>query len=313
MQIKKIVLLLVLLAVVGAAVTGFRWQQQANDQETYRSNGRLEARQSQVASRLPGTLVAMPVHEGDRVTQGQLLATLDSQPLQADIVKAEAAVQQGRDQLQLVQAQLVQQESECTYAHNQLQRMQSLSRKQNVSVEQLDNARMHSDSCKAGIIASQAQIAATASALKMAEAGSARLRVDLEDMSISAPFSGFVLYRLAEPGEVIGPGGRLLTLVSDTDIYLTVFLPSEWAGQLVIGDKTTLIMDAHPELPVPASVSFIAPEAQFTPKTVETTSERSKLMFRVKLNIEPDFLQENAWLKIGMPGEVRLKPVGAKP
>lgn len=307
MQTRKILSTLLWVSVAaGAAVLAyFQWQKNGA-QATYISNGRLEARQSHIASRLPGMLAEVSVQEGEHVQQGQLLARLDSRPLQAEIVRADAAVQQARDQSTLARAQLAQHESECDYARNQLGRIQSLSRKQYVSLEQLDSTHMRAESCDAVINASKAQIAAAESALKVAEAGSARLHVDLDDTSIAAPFSGYVLYRLAEAGEIIPPGGRIFTLVSDTDVYLTVFLPAEISGKLALGNKVELAMDARPDIAVPAVVSLIAPEAQFTPKTVETASERSKLMFRTKLNVDPTFLQQNPWLKSGMPGEVNL-------
>lgn len=308
MSAKKILPTVLLLGLAGSvAAFGYMQWQKSETTTVYRSNGRLEARQSHVASRLPGMLSQLSVQEGDKVKQGQLLATLDSRPLLAEIVRADAAVQQARDQSTLARAQLAQHESECDYARNQLGRIQSLSRKQYVSLEQLDNTHMRAESCDAVINASKAQIAAAESALKVAEAGSARLQVDLEDLKITAPFSGYILYRLSETGEIIPPGGRLFTLVSDTDIYLTVFLPAEVSGKLSLGDTVQLTMDARPDLSVPAVVSLIAAEAQFTPKTVETSSERSKLMFRTRLNIDPVFLQQNPWLKGGMPGEVRLQ------
>ncbi|HQQ63721.1 MAG TPA: HlyD family efflux transporter periplasmic adaptor subunit [Pseudomonadales bacterium] len=308
MQTRRFLPTIILIGVAaGAAAFGYTQWQKSNGNTVYRSNGRLEARQSHIASRLPGTVARLSVQEGDHVQQGQLLAELDSRPLQAEIVRADAAIQQARDQSTLARAQLAQHESECDYARNQLGRIQSLSRKQYVSLEQLDNTHMRAESCDAVINASKAQIAAAESALKVAEAGSARLHVDLDDMKINAPFSGYILYRLVEAGEIIPPGGRLFTLVSDTDIYLTVFLPAEVSGKLALGDAVALKIDAKPEVSVPAIVSLLAPEAQFTPKTVETSSERSKLMFRTRLNVDPAFLQQNTWLKSGMPGEVVLQ------
>lgn len=301
-------LVLVVLVAAGCGFAYQQWQLQQQDHSGfYRSNGRLEARESHVASRLPGTLSEVRVKEGDHVQAGDLLAVLDSRPLRAELARAEAAIQQARDQQQLARAQLTQHESECSYARSQLVRIQSLSSKHYVSVDQLENTRMRAESCASVIAAANAAVAATASALKLAEASRERLQVDLDDMAIPAPFSGFILYRLAEPGEVIAPGSRLVTVVSDDDIYLTVFLPAEIAGKLAVGDEARLLLDARPDLPVPAHVSFIAPEAQFTPKTVETATERSKLMFRARLNVDPAFLQQNNWLKSGMPGLALLR------
>lgn len=284
-----------------------QWQQEHEDGNgVYRSNGRLEARQSHVATRIAGLLSTVAVREGDHVALGQTLALLDSRPLQAELARTVAAIQQTRDQQVLAQAQLAQHESECVYARNQYARIKSLISKQNASVDQLDNTRMRVESCESVINAAKAAVASAESALKVAEATRDRIQVDLDDATIVAPFSGFILYKLAEPGEVIVPGGRLFTLVSDSDVYLTIFLPADVAGKLATGDAAELLMDARTDVKVPATVSFIAPEAQFTPKTVETASERSKLMFRAKLSIDPAFLQQNSWLKSGMPGMALL-------
>lgn len=308
MSIRKLSSGAVLLALLaGAGLMAYQQQFQQDSDGLYRSNGRLEARESHVASRIGGILSAVLVNEGDLVAQGQPLATLDSRPLQAELARTVAAIQQASDQRVLAQAQLAQHESECVYARNQFARIQSLRSKQNASIDQLENTRMQAESCESVINAAKAAVSAAESAMKMAEATRDRLQVDLDETTLLAPFSGYVLYKLAEPGEMIPPGGRLLTLVSDSDVYLTVFLPAEVAGKLATGDEARVLLDAKTDVMVPARVSFIAPEAQFTPKTVETASERSKLMFRAKLSIPPDFLQQNRWLKSGMPGLALLR------
>ena len=299
--------LALILVVVGIAGFAYSQWQQHEGEGGYSSNGRLEARQSHVATRVAGLLAEVAVKEGDHVTKGQVLATLDSRPLQAELARTVAAIQQTRDQQVLAQAQLAQRESECVYARSQYARIKSLISKHNASVDQLDSTRMQAESCESAINAAKAAVAASESALKVAEATRDRTQVDLDDATIAAPFSGFILYKLAEPGEMISPGGRLFTLVSDEDIYLTIFLPADIAGKLSVGDSAELLMDARTDIKVPARISFIAPEAQFTPKAVETASERNKLMFRAKLNIDPAFLQQNSWLKSGMPGMALLR------
>jgi HlyD family secretion protein len=94
-----------------------------------------------------------------------------------------------------------------------------------------------------------------------------------------------VLYRLAEPGEVLAPGGKALTLVNLEDVYMEIFLPAEQAARAKIGSEARIVVDYEPDRVIPANVSFVSPEAQFTPKQVETKSEREKLVFRVKLQI----------------------------
>ncbi|HQN42098.1 MAG TPA: HlyD family efflux transporter periplasmic adaptor subunit, partial [Pseudomonadales bacterium] len=118
-------------------------------------------------------------------------------------------------------------------------------------------------------------------------------------------------YRIAQPGEVVGAGSRLLNVLDLTDVYMTFFLPTAAAGRLAIGSEVRLRLDAAPEYVIPAQISFVADVAQFTPKTVETASEREKLMFRVKARIAPELLKQHLRsIKTGLPGMayVRIDP-----
>lgn len=290
------------LAVIGGGFLLWQQWRQQDAASFFHTNGRLEATQSRVATRIPGLLAAVKVKEGDHVAAGQVLAELDSKPLQAEIARADAAIEQANDQARLAEAQLVQAQTECNYARSQLSRVQSLSKQSFVSKDQLDSARTRAASCGSVVNAASAAVAAAQSAGKVAQAGRDRLAVDLADSSILAPFSGYILYRLAEPGEMIAAGSPLFTLLSDSEVYLTVFLPAEIAGKLALGDEARLQMDAHPDQWVPASVTFVAAEAEFTPKSVETASERSNLVFRARIGIDPAVLAQQTWLKSGMPG-----------
>ncbi len=112
-------------------------------------------------------------------------------------------------------------------------------------------------------------------------------------------------------GEVVGAGSRLLNVLDLTDVYMTFFLPTAAAGRLAIGSEVRLRLDAAPEYVIPAQISFVADVAQFTPKTVETASEREKLMFRVKARIAPELLKQHLRsIKTGLPGMayVRIDP-----
>jgi HlyD family secretion protein len=99
-----------------------------------------------------------------------------------------------------------------------------------------------------------------------------------------------VLYRLAEAGEVLAPGGKALTLVNLQDVYMEIFLPSEQAARVKMGAEGRITVDYEPKRAVPGHVSFVSPEAQFTPKQVETKTEREKLMFRVKIQVPKDLV-----------------------
>jgi len=106
------------------------------------------------------------------------------------------------------------------------------------------------------------------------------------------PRLGRVQYQLARAGEVVAAGAPIVTILDLTDVYMTIFLPAADAGKVGVGDEARIILDPVPDYVVPATVSFVAADAQFTPKTVETSDERAKLMFRIKLKIDPQVLQQ---------------------
>lgn len=131
-----------------------------------------------------------------------------------------------------------------------------------------------------------------------------RIQIRIDDFSLKAPRRGRIQYRLGEPGEVLASGGLVATLLDLTDIYMTVFLPTNQVGRVFIGSEARIILDTAREYIIPATVSFVADEAQFTPREVETRSEREKLMFRVKVKIDPVLLLAHIGkIKTGLPGE----------
>lgn len=168
----------------------------------------------------------------------------------------------------------------------------------------------------AAIEVAKAEAAGAAAAIEAADADIARIQADIDDSLLTAPREGRIQYRIAQPGEVLSAGGRVLNLVDLTDVYMTFFLPEEVAGKVSLGADVRLVFDAIPDIPIPAEVSYVASVAQFTPKTVETRSERQKLMFRVKARIDPALLRKYIKLvKTGIPGVtwVKLDPAAEWP
>jgi HlyD family secretion protein len=131
-----------------------------------------------------------------------------------------------------------------------------------------------------------------------------------------SPRSGRVQYRLARAGEVVSAGQRVLTILDLNDVYMTIYLPADDAGKLTLGDEARVIADPIPQYVIPATISFVATDAQFTPKSVETAEERQKLMFRVKLQGDPKVLDKyHRFVKTGVRGLgfVRTDPKVAWP
>jgi HlyD family secretion protein len=273
-----------------------------------KTNGRIEAERVDIATKFAGRLKEVLVKEGDAVTAGQVLAVLDTAELEAQLNEAEASKRQAEQQLDQSIALVAQRNSELTLATLQLQRSQELVSKGFTSQETVDQRISAKRTAEAAINAANAAVAVSKAAIEAAQARINRLKVDIDDCTMTAPRPGRIEYRLALPGEVLAAGGRVLTLLDLTDVYMTVFLPTNEAGRAQIGGEGRIIFDAAPQYVVPATVTFVASEAQFTPKYVETKIEREKLMFRVKLQLPPDVLEQYTdFVKTGVPGIAYVK------
>ena len=299
-------------------------------------NGRIEATEIDVATKLAGRVVEINVDEGDFVQPGQILARMDTEVLQAQLNQAEAQVRQAENAILTAQALVTMRESEkataeavvyqrraeLTAAQKRHQRTETLVARNAMARQQLDDdlaamqsaeaalaaARSQVLSAQAGIAAAKSQVIEAQSALEAARASVARLQADIRDSELKSDRVARVQYRVTQPGEVLGAGGKLLNLVDLADVYMTFFLPQRQAGRVAIGADVHLVLDAAPQYVIPAKVSYVASVAQFTPKTVETESEREKLMFRVKARIDPALLREHMeQVKTGLPGMAYLK------
>ena len=300
---RALILLVVALAAGGAG--GYWWQHRPVPLPPgiVQTNGRIEAVQIDVATKLAGRIADVMVREGDLVEAGQPVAKMDTVSLDAQLRQAEAQLAQARDAVTTAQAVVDQRNGELTLAQNNLDRSQDLVARGFISAQKLDVDRASMLTTRAALAASRAQVVGAGSAVKAAQAAVERVRSDITDSVLKAPRAGRVQYRLAEPGEVLGAGGKVVSLLDLADVYMTVFLPETTAGRVAIGSEARLIIDAAPQYVVPARASFVAAEAQFTPKAVETSQERQKLVFRVKLTIAPELLRKyETRVKAGLPG-----------
>ncbi|AGL87658.1 HlyD family secretion protein [Pseudomonas protegens] len=272
-------------------------------------NGRLEATEVQIASKIPGRLAEVRVNEGDKVLQGQLLARMDTRTLEAQRNQAEAEVLRARENLSAAEANVQLRQSELLLANQELRRSQELFKRGFASQQIIDQQQARLNTGNAAVLAAQAQVAAVKAAIGAAQAQVAQLTSEIDDSSLRAPIDGIIQLRLAEPGEVLGAGGRVLLLIDPNDQYMNLYLPASVTGRLTVGDESRILLDALPNQPLPAKISFVAAKSQFTPKEVETRDERQKLVFRVKVRLTQPAAVPQA--KPGMPGAgyVRTAPV----
>ena len=262
-------------------------------------NGRLEAEEVDIAAKYAGRVRDVLVREGDTVSKDQVLALMDTRELDAELKKAQAQHRQAEQQRLHAKAMLTQRVSEAGYAHQELDRAIFLLEKGHVSREVVDQRITAKDAADAAVNAAHAEIGAADEVILVAEAEIERLKAQIDESVLRAPVAGRVLYRLTEPGEVLAVGGKVLTVIDLNNVYMTLFLPQTIVGKVPIGAEARIVLDALPEQVIKSRISFVADKAQFTPKEVETRSEREKLVFRIKAKVLTPGSQV---LKPGMPG-----------
>jgi len=307
-------------------------------------NGRIEAVEIDISTKTAGRIKDIVANEGDLVKAGQVLAHMDTVQLQAQRREADAQLQravigveaagsvvtQREAEKTAAQAVVAQREAELNATLKRLERTEQLVKSSTVSLQVLDDDRASVEGAKAAVSAAKAQLAASDAAISTAKAQVVdarastdaakatleRIDAEIDDSTLISPRDGRVQYRVAQPGEVLSAGGRVLNLVDLGDVSMTFFLPTEQAGRVALGSEVRIVLDAAPKYLIPASVSFVADVAQFTPKSVETAVERQKLMFRIKARIPPALLAKYiSMVKTGLPGiaYVRLDAAAAWP
>jgi len=268
-------------------------------------NGRIEAGQVQVATKYPGRVAEVRVDEGDFVAAEDILAVMDTAADAASLAKARADVAKAHEAVAEAKALIALRQSELTLAMQDYRRTEILMQRGHATAESLDHRQAARDTATAALAAARARLASSERGVEAAVAEVHRAEIRLDDAYLRAPRDGRVQYRLAEPGEVLASGGRVLTLLDLSDVTMTAFLPTADAGRVFLGAEARIVLDAAPAYVIPAAVTFVAADAQFTPREVETRSEREKLMFRVKVRIAPSLLRAHLEkVKTGLPGEV---------
>ena len=331
-QKKWLVRALIILVLGGLGVAvWYKFLRHGKDDGLVSGNGRIEAVEIDVAAKIAGRVKEILVREGEFVTTGQVVARMDTYTLEAQRREAVAQRQQAQSSVVTAQSQLAQRESERSAAlallaqreadldkaRKHARRSSELVVKGAIAQQDADDDRAQLRSAEAAVNAVRAQIAASEatiitarsqiagaqSAVGAAQANIERIQADIRDSALKAPRDGRVQYKVAQPGEVVAAGGRVLNLVDLSDVYMTFFLPTSAAGKVALGSEIRLVLDAAPQYVIPARASFVADVAQFTPKTVETAVEREKLMFRIKAQISPELLKKHqAQVKAGLPG-----------
>jgi HlyD family secretion protein len=336
---KKWSRLLIIVGIIALAVAAgfYIWQKlHPTNVGLATGNGRIEATDIDIAAKLAGRIEKIFAGEGDFVRAGQVLVQMQTDTLEAQLNEAKAQREMAVHDVNALEAQVTAKESEKAAAvatvaqrdanwdgaKRRLVRTEQLSREKVETPQQLDDDRASEHAADAAVKAAQAQVAAAQASIEAAraqlvkaksgvtsaEASIARIEADISDSALKAPRDGRIQYKIAQEREVLPAGGKVLNMVDLADVYMTFFLPEKQAGHVNMGAEARIILDAAPDLVIPANVTFVADVAQFTPKTVETKEERQKLMFRLKATIPADLLKKHLTkVKTGLPGVTYVK------
>ncbi|CAA0099960.1 Uncharacterised protein [Starkeya nomas] len=258
----------------------------------FSTNGRIEAEQVLVSAKLAGRVAQVLVEEGQTVDAGEVVARMDTAELEAQLAGGEAQVRRAEKSIAEAEASIAQRESQRTLAEQEYERASTLKERGFGTIQSLDIRQSELNVALAALKAAQASLDEADAAADAARAEVARIRSQIDDSTLKAPRRGRVEYKLVQSGEVVAAGAPIVTLLDLSDVYMTVFVPARVAGRLALGDEARIVLDPAPDYVVPATVSFVAAGAQFTPKSVETADEREKLMFRAKLRIAPQLLRQ---------------------
>ena len=266
-------------------------------------NGRLDADEIDIDTKFAGRIAKLFADEGDLTKAGEVLAKMDTQVVEAQLKQSQALILQAQEALNAANATLDQQKSLVLYAQQEIARTQALVGKGFATKEQLDSRTQLLVAAAAGQRAAEDAVRGSRDALDAATHAAEVYQADIADASLVSPRDGRIEYRIANVGEVLPAGGKVFIILDTAYVYMDIYLPTESAGRVKLGSDARVVLDAYPTRAFPAKVVFVAAQAQFTPKTVETQAERDVLMFRVRVRINPELLlAHTADVRSGLPG-----------
>jgi HlyD family secretion protein len=312
--------LLVLLAVLGAAAC-----KRAGDPAVIRASGHVEATQVRLSAKVGGRLLELRVREGDAVEAGQDLARLDPVDLELLLRQAQAEAQQARAELQLrlrgarvedvaeMEAQVKSAQAEAEAARHDQERVQALFERGSGTAKARDDTRARRDATqaraealgqslrrlRAGFRVEEQQ--AARGRLAALEARAAQIEQQLRDTLVVSPRRGLVTSKLVEAGELLSPGTPLLVITDLQDAWLRVYVGEPDLGRIRLGQPAEVVTDDGQTRA--GKITFIASQAEFTPRNVQTRDERVKLVYEVKVTLD----NRDGLFKPGMPAEARLR------
>lgn len=270
---KRLIAAIVLIVVVTSVIFFYRMSN-SRDRDILLLSGNVEVTEVNIGFKVPGRVRFLYTDEGKTVASGDKIASLDNAEYESVVSQNKAAVQNAEAQLDK--------------ARKDYDRFSKLFQEGVISTQQMDSAKTAYD------IASS-QLRMYSAALKTAE-------VRLSDTVICAPLSGAVLRKNVEEGETISAGAPVVSLGDLGNPWIKVYVKEDKLGMVQLGQKAEVMIDSFPKKRYEGTITYIASEAEFTPKNVQTREERVKLVFSVKVSVK----NQNNELKPGMPADVKI-------
>ncbi len=300
---KIIIALLVAIVVIAAGWYAYRQHNAGRlPAGIAQSNGRLELNRLDIASLYPGRVKAMLVDEGSEVKEGDVLVELSSDTSTSRVAAAKAQKQRAQESSARADAEIRTYEQQLKVAQLELDNALNMRRENLVSDSEVRKRRANRDSAAASVQAAKAARAESLAAVNAADAQESEAASANDDMTIRSPKAGRVEYKITEVGSVIAAGSKVVSLLDPSDVSMNIFLPNGQMSRLKVGGEARIVLDGLNAV-FPAQISFIASDAQFTPKAVETENERAKLMFKIRLKVPAETaLKYRGLLKGGMTG-----------
>jgi HlyD family secretion protein len=312
------------IAFAGIACSGGR------EKDVISASGTIEAVEINVASKVSGQILELAAEEGRRVKPGDTLAFVDHATLDIQLRQALAGVRLAEAQLALLvkgarsedikQAESVLEQADASLrvAEDDARRMRELARTGSVTPKTRDDAEARLTVAKAQKNAAEEalskvrrlarpeEIRAAEARLAQAQAAADLLVRTIADCTITAPTGGIITHRAVESGELVTPGATIATLVDFDSVSVMIYIPEKDLGRIKLGAGAEVKIDAFPDKTFAGRVTYISPEAEFTPKNIQTKEDRVKLVFGVKIEIE----NREGWLKPGLPADavIRIHP-----
>lgn len=311
--LRPVIAVILALAAI-AAIGWYFWDKQTGGLPDgfATGNGRLEADQINIATLMPGRISEIRVREGELVQPGDILVIMDTRELEAQLARGRADAARAASQVEEVRALIAQRRAEQALAQEEFTRATRLAERGVSSAADSSRLEARLASAEAGLDAAIAQLNTVELGVEAANALVAQYETQVADATLTAPVLGRVLYRLAQPGEVLGAGSPVIILLDLSQVYMEMFLPADQAMRTGLGAEARIRLDSIP-FAVPAYVSFVSPEAQFTPRQVETAAERENLMFRIKVRLPEELVEAYIeQVKTGLRGVAYIRLAGAE-